>query len=752
MEWCAGLFAISSFAIIRLMKRERVSFAFVKAILACACCMILPSYAVERDAFQIRDPFVVAENGVYYLYESKPWSGGDGVFVRTSRDLATWTEKKRVMSIPDGVDCTAVWAPEVHKYRGKYYLFATITEKDGTREIRPMAEGVEPGRLHPRGTWIFSSERPEGPFLPVSNGPATPKDWVSLDGTLVVEDGKPYMVFCHEWVQTKIGRMCYAPLKDDLSGFAGEPKIMFAAADAMPGAGRVTDGPFFLRSEKSGALHMIWSNMVKGKGYCVLQRTSASGKLAGPWTEDSVLFGRNGGHGMVFRTFDGRLMLTLHQPNKTPDERMKLFEIEDAGHSLRIKKAKNVLVRVKDQKVVDEALEIRSRPYPIKLKSHAYRALEAGAEYVETGAVLGDAFDIPLHDFGVKMIFNCTNLVDVQAAVELGAKYIRTSDPEGVKSAISRLYESYRRPVHRSEFRIRDPYVFADPETKTYYLYETKSPYFDVPFARGVNVRTSKDLETWSPLKEVMSVPTNLRCRTVWAPEVHRHKGSYYLFTTLSFHPSPDDNIPIMTDDPNWKPKDNLGLVRRGTWVYRAESPLGPFLPVSDGSATPKNWMAIDGSLLVDNEKPYMVFCHEWPQTKWGRIDIAEMSQDLSRFVGEPKVLFESRAAGPGAGHVTDGCFCYRSPKTGKLYMIWSPFYNRNYTVFSCESATGRAEGPWINQKMIFEKNGGHGMLFRTFEGQLKLVIHQPERRGYERIAFFDVDDTDSGLVVRQPK
>jgi hypothetical protein len=53
---------------------------------------------------------------------------------------------------------------------------------------------------------------------------------------------------------------------------------------------------------------------------------------------------------------------------------------------------------------------------------------------------------------------------------------------------------------------------------------------------------------------------------------------------------------------------------------------------------------------------------------------------------------------------------------------------------------------------MIFEKNGGHGMLFRTFEGQLKLVIHQPERRGYERIAFFDVDDTDTGLVVRQPK
>jgi hypothetical protein len=338
----------------------------------------------------------------------------------------------------------------------------------------------------------------------------------------------------------------------------------------------------------------------------------------------------------------------------------------------------------------------------------------------------------------------------VQAAVELGAKYIRTSDPGGVVKKLESLEAQYKRPVHRSEFRIRDPYVFADPETKTYYLYETKSPYFDVPFARGVNVRTSKDLETWSPLKEVMSVPTNLRCRTVWAPELHKYKGKYYLFTTLSFHPSPDDDIPILADDPKWNPKDNLAPVRRGTWVYVSDSPMGPFVPVADGSITPKHWMALDGSLVVDEGKPYMVFCHEWTQMKWGRVDIAEMSDDLSRFVSEPKVLFESRAAGPGAGHVTDGCFCYRSPKTGKLYMIWSPFYNKNYTVFSCESATGRAEGPWVNQRPIFEKNGGHGMLFRTFEGQLKLVIHQPERRGYERIAFFDVEDTDDGLVVRQ--
>ena len=35
----------------------------------------------------------------------------------------------------------------------------------------------------------------------------------------VVEDGQPYMVFCHEWCQMKDGRMCYAPLAPDFASF-----------------------------------------------------------------------------------------------------------------------------------------------------------------------------------------------------------------------------------------------------------------------------------------------------------------------------------------------------------------------------------------------------------------------------------------------------------------------------------------------------------------------------------------------------
>ena len=49
---------------------------------------------------------------------------------------------------------------------------------------------------------------------------------------------------------------------------------------------------------------------------------------------------------MVFRAFDGRLMLTLHQPNATPDERMALFEVEDTDATLRIKAPLNQHVSI----------------------------------------------------------------------------------------------------------------------------------------------------------------------------------------------------------------------------------------------------------------------------------------------------------------------------------------------------------------------------------------------------------------------
>ena len=166
---------------------------------------------------------------------------------------------------------------------------------------------------------------------------------MTLDGTLFEEEGVPYMVFAHEWVQIKDGTVEYVQLTPDLSATVGEPKRLFHGSDAPwtrknPDFGStVTDAPWLYRTH-TGQLLMLWSSFGEG-GYTVAIATSRSGKLAGPWDQQpETMYAKDGGHPMLFRRLgDGQLMMILHSPNKDM-ERSVLFEIEDLGTTLRVKR------------------------------------------------------------------------------------------------------------------------------------------------------------------------------------------------------------------------------------------------------------------------------------------------------------------------------------------------------------------------------------------------------------------------------
>lgn len=65
---------------------------------------------------------------------------------------------------------------------------------------------------------------------------------------------------------------------------------------------------------------------------------SETGDVTGPWRQEAEpLWAEDGGHGMIFRLFDARLMLTFHRPNNTPKERPVFVEIEEVGDSICIK-------------------------------------------------------------------------------------------------------------------------------------------------------------------------------------------------------------------------------------------------------------------------------------------------------------------------------------------------------------------------------------------------------------------------------
>lgn len=296
------------------------------------------------------------------------------------------------------------------------------------------------------------------------------------------------------------------------------------------------------------------------------------------------------------------------------------------------------------------------------------------------------------------------------------------------------------------EIRVRDPFIYPDPKTKTYYLYAQSQNRRNSGFL-GVEAYTSKDLINWNAPQAVLPLPDDTDAAMVWAPEMHEHNGAYYLLVTLTSRRTLPGRKPVDTD--RWP-----AMSVRGTHIFRAESPAGPFRRLADTSCTPPDWMALDGTLFVEDGVPYMVFCHEWIQLIDGTMDVVRLKDDLSGPVGRPQVLFKasdapgSRAA-PNEGVVTDGCFLYRSATSGKLFMTWSTFIpGKEYCVVLTESQSGRINGPWIRQRLIYTNNGGHGMIFKSFEGRLLFALHQPNSGGGERLHLYAVIDHGETLEI----
>jgi len=297
---------------------------------------------MKRDEIRIRDPFIFTHESekMYYLFgttDTTCWDGdGVGFDCYKSRDLINWEGPIPAFRSSEGFWATRnFWAPEVHSYKDRYYMFATF-----------KADNMY------RGTQILVSDYVSGPYKPLTDRPITPPDWECLDGTLHIDsDGHPWLVFCHEWTQVHNGAMYAMKLTEDLKKGAGRPVFLFNASEGpwvLPlkpheqeylsrlFPNYVTDGPYLHRMKK-GTLAMLWSSYGTS-GYAMGIALSENGDVSGPWIQEEVpLWKEDGGHGMIFHTFDRRLMLTFHSPNNSPDERAVFFEIFEEGDSLRLK-------------------------------------------------------------------------------------------------------------------------------------------------------------------------------------------------------------------------------------------------------------------------------------------------------------------------------------------------------------------------------------------------------------------------------
>ncbi|MBI9015909.1 MAG: DUF4962 domain-containing protein [Phycisphaerae bacterium] len=298
-----------------------------------------------------------------------------------------------------------------------------------------------------------------------------------------------------------------------------------------------------------------------------------------------------------------------------------------------------------------------------------------------------------------------------------------------------------------SDICIRDPFIYADTETETYYMYAQIGNRLGNSNEKGVEVYRSNDLENWQQPQPVLLLEQDCWARKmVWAPEMHKYKGKYYLFVTLT-----SDDLHTHIKKPegvkSWPP-----FYKRGTQIFVADSPLGPFTPFANKPHTPENWMALDGTLYVEDGKAYMIFCHEWVEVCDGSVDIVRLRDDLSDTIGQPQKLFSASQAkwvNRSLDKVTDGPYLYKTSNS-KLLMIWSSFGGSSYKIGIARSKTGNIKGPWTqDEKLLFEAHGGHGMILNTFDGQLVLALHQPNSpNGQERLKLFKLKDTGDSIEI----
>lgn len=298
---------------------------------------------IPLDSIALSDPAILADRktSMYYmtgtggmLWKSKNLKSWEGPFQVAQTDPQSWMGPRPM-----------IWAAELHQYKDKYYYFATFTNQ------AVMIDTVRGTPIERRASHILVSDTPDGPYVPMKDPTYLPADKPTLDGTFWVDkDGKPYMIYCYEWLQNWNGTIEKIELKPDLSGSVGEGKVLFRASDSpwsrekdengKIGPHKVTDGPY-LFTTGTGRLGMIWTSWihdvyVQGVAY------SESGTLDGPWIhEKEIITPENFGHGMLFQTLEGKWLMSVHSHENQSGHYHRvphLFEVDLSGDKLIIGK------------------------------------------------------------------------------------------------------------------------------------------------------------------------------------------------------------------------------------------------------------------------------------------------------------------------------------------------------------------------------------------------------------------------------
>ncbi|MGV8878831.1 MAG: glycoside hydrolase family 43 protein [Sphingobacteriaceae bacterium] len=291
-------------------KISKITFSVIIGILLVSLNDTLASSThqtlVLNDTIKLADPTIFQEKGIYYLYGT---GSENGFLVYQSSDLKNWVgpvgkKNGHALLKGDSYGTKGFWAPQVFKYRIKYYMAYTADEHIALAE----------------------SDSPLGPFTQktiraISGSGKQIDPYVFFD-----ESGEIYLYH----VRLQAGnRIFVAKMKRDLSDIeAGTEKECLSAELPWENTANVSwsvaEGPTVLY--RQGLYYLFYSaNDFRNINYAV--GYSISNSPLGPWkkyTNNPILSnkdtGQNGsGHGDFFSDVPGNLYYVFHTHNSNSE-------------------------------------------------------------------------------------------------------------------------------------------------------------------------------------------------------------------------------------------------------------------------------------------------------------------------------------------------------------------------------------------------------------------------------------------------
>ncbi len=209
---------------------------------------------------QRADPYIVFLEGMYYFTASIP--AYDGIVLRAARD---WRELPRAQEVTvwkrheSGVMSRHIWAPELHRADGAWYLYFAAGEQDNRWKIRPYvlrctAEDPLQGPWEEMGT-----PKPADKFC---------FNDFSLDMTTFVHGGRRYAVWAEKVNRgKKISNLYIAEMASPTQLKTPQMLLSFPSYDWERVGFWVNEGPAFLAGKEH--VYLTYSASSTGACYCM---------------------------------------------------------------------------------------------------------------------------------------------------------------------------------------------------------------------------------------------------------------------------------------------------------------------------------------------------------------------------------------------------------------------------------------------------------------------------------------------------